>query len=223
MYKMTNMARVATLVLIGGMVGLAAEAKEADPYAVSTRTCKSVVNDDVKEEFPKAKGIDWDMSTVRESEVKGGVKLTGKGGYKGDSGKKREFDFECTFSKKQESVTAASWISSWDRRTHVIAEDDGSDSAISEMELKKECRDAVDTTVRGDFEHGVRKLELIDSTIEISERKGTYKMEGLGRFVGGGGDSRRFEFTCTYDEEDEEVTDSTWKHLGNEATLDPID
>ena len=208
-----------TLAVIG--LATAPASAQVDPYAASTKTCESVVNDDVKSEFPKAKGIGWDMNSVTETKTsKREVHLKGSGSYKGDSGKKRTYTFDCTYDTKDNRVTAASWTSSFDRKQHVVVGGGSTDDAPTEADVARACREPVERVVSEGFPSTVGKLSFLEDTLELSEKKGVSHLSGEGRFRGGGGNWHRFEFTCAYDADDEEVTDATWTHLGDERDLD---
>ena len=190
-------------------------------YSAAAKTCEAVINEDVEDEFPKAKNVAWNWDSVSEKETRNGIKFAGQGTYKG-SDKQRTYDLECVYDTEEDRVTSAWWRSSFDnvRHTVVAPPSDTPSEGPTEAAVTSACERAVDATVREDFEHKIRKVELVEDSIERSERQETHKLEGQGRFLGGGGNWHRFDFTCTYDEDDEEVTDATWKHLGDERDLD---
>lgn len=210
---------IAVLAAVGlfvwGPEAMAQEENKVDPYATSTKICQMVINEDIEEEFPKAKGISWDMDSVGEEDAKREVRLTGLGSYKGDSGKKREFEFECTYDKGDERVSGAWWQSSFDRKRHVVVES-GDKPETPESEVNQACRRAVLDEVREGFPSSVKNLELLSESIERSIADGVHELAGEGRFQGGGGTWRRFTFTCSYDAHEAEVTAASWRHLGAE-------
>lgn len=212
--------RMTIIAPILGVLALSAAgaAHAVDQYAASTKTCESVVNGDVKRAFSDAKGIEWDWDSVSEHESSNTLTLRGQGSYKGKSGKGRTFDFECEYDTKGSRVSTGWWQSSFDGKRHTIGSGT-STSAPSESDITRACQKAVKDKVSADFQPGVRSLELIQDSIDRTDTRGGQKLSGQGRFQGGGGDWRRFDFTCTWDD-DEEVTDTTWRHLGDEKDLD---
>lgn len=199
-------------------VALAQQERTVDPDSAPTRTCQALVIDSVKEEFPKAKRIEWDMESVRESDVEVGLLLSGYGNYQGGSARRR-FDFECIYDAAKEQVVSAWWVSSFDRQRHVVVDIEGV-SGWTPAQITKACQAAVTDLVTDEFPGAVRKLALVKETIERSENRGLHELSGQGRFQGGGGTWRRVSFGCNFDENAEEVTEVTWAHLGAESDLD---
>lgn len=214
---MSGAIALAILAALGAMPAHAVDANSA-----SFRSCESVINADVKKEKPKAKSIAWEMSTVREHSSSNAVTYSGEGTYKGVSGKKRTFDFECKYDTKKNTIASGWWQSSVDNKRYTIytGSSNSHTSGPSEDDIQKSCLKAVDSKVRQDFEHSIRKVELIDDSIDATVSGSRHKLVGQGRFLGGGGNWHRFDFTCKYDADDEKVTDVTWKHLGDEKGLD---
>ena len=211
----TSIAAVAAL-----MVASAVAASDVDRFAASTKTCESVINDDVKKELPKARNIEWDWDSIDEQKSANSVKLVGQGSYQG-ADKKRAYEFECVYDTREQRVASAWWRSSFDDIPHSVVSGSPSEpEGPSEADVTEACQRAVDAKVREDFVHKIRTVELIEDSIERSASRSIHKLEGQGRFLGGGGNWHRFEFTCSYDAEGDEVESVTWKHLGDEKNLD---
>jgi hypothetical protein len=207
-------ATIGVLALAGAGI-----AGAVDPNAASSKTCESVINGDIMKQYSHAKSIAWDWGSVTEKKSSSAVTLRGQGTYKGKSGKGRTYDFECEYDTENDRVTTGWWQSSFDGKRHAVGSGT-STSGPTEDDIANACQKAVNQKVRSDFEHSIKTVELIDDSITGSESPGARNLKGQGRFQGGGGGWHRFDFTCTYALEDEEVTNVTWKHLGDEKDLD---
>jgi len=211
-FETRTLASVAALVLLLATVpALAEETMEANQAAIDA--CAEVINSHFERTYPKARQFAWDLSRLTvEDSLLGGL-LKGGGNYRGKGGKRRTFDFECTWDPYAEQVTKAFWESSHHPGVVRLVIDASNELEILPGQVEEACTDGIDGLIRKNWPT-YREMELVEETLDRRKTREGYLLRGEGRFLGVARNWHSYNFRCMFDGDSAEVT---WKHHGKEV------
>lgn len=186
------------------------------PEGPNIEACADAVNSHFKATYPKSSRFAWDLTRLTEEKSLFGDVLKGGGDFRGKGGKRRTFDFECTYDPYAGEVVKASWEASKEPGVVRLVIDLTDDMEILPGQTEEACTGALDETIRKNWPT-YRELELLEETLNRRKTPDGYRFRGEGRFQGPAGSWHRYRFRCLFDGED---ADFGWKRYGKEEDLD---
>ena len=207
-----TLASIATAALLqAASPALAEEMVEANRATIDA--CAEVINSHFEQTYPRARHFAWDMSRLTMEDSLFGDQLKGGGDYRGQGGKKRTFEFDCTYDVFAGQVVKAIWESSHDPGVVRLVVDLTNDMEIMPGKVETACTDGIDGLIRVNWPT-YRELELVEETLDRQKIRDGYLLRGEGRFLGVARNWHRYNFRCVFDGDSAEVT---WKHHGKEV------
>lgn len=189
----------------------AQETVEANAAAIDA--CAQVINPHFDQVYPKSSRFVWDMSRLTVEESLFGALVKGGGDYRGKGGKRRTFDFDCSYDPYEGQVVKASWESSHEPGVVRLVVDVTEGMEILPGAVLEACTGALDARILETWPR-YQKLELLDETMDRRKTRDGYLLRGEGRFLGVADAWHRYDFRCMFDGES---ADLTWKHHGKEV------
>ena len=201
----------ATVLLLAFSPLVADETEDANRVAIDA--CAEVVNSHFDQTYPRAKQFAWDVNQLTVEESLFGDQLKGGGNYRGKGGKRRTFDFECTYDPYTGELVKAFWESSHDPGVVRLVLDMTDEMEIMPGKVEAACTEGIDGLIRETWP-GYQEIELVEETLDRRKTRDGYLLRGEGRFLGRASNWHRYDFRCLFDGEEAEVT---WKHHGKEV------
>ena len=162
--------------------------------------CKSEIREKIWSDHRYIKKVEFtrgSISTWRETYSKTGVR--GKGRFLNRKDNWRPFDFTCIYSPDQERVVSASY-----RKTS----SDWGSNRPDYNDGRHACRQEIDRKILRKHESASR-IHWLDRTVR-KNHDGRHRVTytGSGQFTGGRGRTRHFEFRCTYNQRNDDVSNA---------------
>jgi hypothetical protein len=127
------------------------------------------------------------------------TEVRGKGRYQNRKGRWRNFDFTCLYNPDRERVISASYrknANDWD------------DFGSNDSDGRHACGQEIDRKILRKHESAYR-IRWNDRSVRRNYKSGNkIAYGGSGEFIGGRGNRRYFDFSCTYDQRRDDVVDA---------------
>ena len=202
------MAAVVSMVIILS-AGAQAEYYNWNGNSHNTKAAKHACKDRIREKIwsdhSNARKVEFhggSLNTWRESNAKTGVK--GKGRFLNAKRRWKEFEFKCVYSNPKDRIVSASY--------HKISggwNDNDYGYGYDTKQARHACKRSVAHIIRQRHPNS-SNVKWIDRTVRASrESNSRVRYEGRGKYVGGRGAHKTFDFNCIYDYRNDDIVRSS--------------